>query len=256
MYSTTIMETSFPKAWERAVQFVSKSPLELKFGGGTEIKKARDSQVSIILDKNAVQEALNEQYHPSDPFCSKDKIKLYKQEYKAGFDATTFDYTYRDRLENTFLFDDDYPINQIDILRNGLQKQIDEGIGSNRNVAILFNPMIDNFSGKATPCFNEILVRWEGNNQCSVHTTFRSHDLASAWNANMLALTEFINEEVVKPCGCKIVYWSEHNFSLHIYKYNLSIVDSMIKINRNPQLINKQKEYDRIVASGLPLRWD
>ena len=191
MYATTIIETSSMKAWERAMLFVANSPTRLKFGGDTEVKHALDSQVSIILDEYAINECLNEQYHPSDPFCTPDRIKEYKKEYAKGFDASIFDYTYRDRLECGFRFDDDYPINQIDILRQGLQKQIMEQMGSNRNIAILFNPKIDNFCGKAIPCWNEVLIRWERTGYCSVHTTFRSHEL-SAWNANMLALSEFI----------------------------------------------------------------
>lgn len=244
------------KAWERAMLFVANSPLRLKFGGGTEVKHALDSQVSIILDENAVNELLNEQWHPSDPFCTKDRIALYKQEYRKGFDASTFDYTYRDILEQGFGNAKRYkPINQINILREGLQRQIDENMGSNRNIAILFNPVIDNFSGKATPCFNEILVRWEKEGYCSVHTTFRSHDLASAWNPNMLALTEFINEDIAKSCGCKILYWSEHNYSLHIYKYDLQIVNEIKRVNRilnrNPALVTKQEIYDNISSGNI-----
>ena len=59
MYATTIMDTSAIKAWERAMIFIANSPLRLKFGGGTEVKHALDSQVSIILDKNAIDELLN-----------------------------------------------------------------------------------------------------------------------------------------------------------------------------------------------------
>lgn len=251
MYATTIIETSFSKAWERAMIFVSKSQLNLIFGGGDEIKRARDSQVSIILDTNAIKAALYEQWHPSDPFCTKNRIKEYKKEYKKGFPADTFDYTYRDILENGFGNAKRYKaINQIDILKNGLQKQIDEQMGSNRNVAVIFNPSVDNLSGKATPCWNEILVRWESDNKCSVHTTFRSHDLASAWNANIMAMAEMIYEEIVNPCGCEILYWSEHNYSLHIYEYDLHIINKMMKVNRNPALIAKQEKYDNI-SSGV-----
>ena len=258
MYATTIIDTSAMKAWERAMNFVAKSPQRLKFGGGNEIKHALDSQVSIILDQNAIGELLNEQWHPSDPFCTPERVKAYKAEYKNGFDASIFDYTYRDRLENGFCIDHDmynsynnYPLNQIDILREGLQKQIDEQMGSNRNIAVIFNPEIDNYSGMAIPCWNEVLIRWEKEGYCSVHTTFRSHDLASAWNSNMLAITEFINEEICKPCGCKILYWSEHNYSLHIYEYDLPIVGNMIIMGRNPALILKQTQYDNIVRGAV-----
>ena len=250
MYATTIIDTSAMKAWERAMLFVANSPLKLKFGGGTEVKHALDSQVHIILDKNAIDELLNEQWHPSDPFCTPERVKAYKEEYKKGFPADTFDYTYRNRLEQGFCFDDGYGLNQITILKQGLQKQIDEQMGSNRNIAVLFNPIIDNFSGKAIPCWNEILVRWEKEGYCSIHTTFRSHDM-SAWNANMLAISEFVNEEIAKPCGCKILYWSEHNYSLHIYEYDLHIVNEMVKINRNPALVTKQERYNDIALCNI-----
>ena len=256
MYATTIIETSAMKAWERAMLFIANSPLELKFGGGTEVKHALDSQVHIILDKNAVNELLNEQWHPSDPFCTPDRVKAYKAEYRKGFDASVFDYTYRDILECSFVRQttpytgDAKLINQIDVLRNNLQIQINEQMGSNRNIAVLFNPGVDNFSGKAIPCWNEILVRWEREGYCSVHTTFRSHD-TSAWNANMLALVEFVYEEIVKPCGCKILYWSEHNYSLHIYNYNLYIINEMVKVSRNPNLAIIQERYDNISSGNI-----
>lgn len=272
MYATTIIETSAMKAWEKAMYFVANSPSRLKFGGGTEVKHALDSQVHIILDKNAVDELLNEQWHPSDPFCTPERVKAYKQEYKKDFPADTFDYTYRDRLERGFqitvpkrlsfirkilnvLSGDTTKskqkyINQIDILKEGLQKQIDEQMGSNRNVAVLFNPSHDNFSGKAIPCWNEVLIRWEKEGYCSIHTTFRSHDM-SAWNANMLALTKFIYEEIVKPCGCKILWWSEHNYSLHIYEYDLHIVNEMVKVNRNLNLTAIQEKYDNISSGNI-----
>lgn len=244
MYSKTIIETSAMIAWEKAMEFVAYSPLKLKFGGGTEIKHALDSQVSIILDNNAIDELLNGQWHPSDPFCTPERVRLYKQEYKTEFPADTFDYTYRNVLEHGFVTKGGAHVNQIDMLRKGLQKQIDEQMGSNRNIAVLFNPSVDNFSGKATPCFNEILVRFESEGYCSVHTTFRSHDLATAWNANMLALTEFVNDEIAKACGCKIKYWSEHNYSLHVYEHDLYVYENIKKVSRNPSLYTLQNKYD------------
>ena len=241
------------KAWERAMIFVAKSPLQLKFGGSTEVKHAVDSQVTIILDENAINEALNEVVHPSDPFCTPTKINLYKLEYKKQFDPSSFDYTYRDILEHGFRHrtHPNVSINQIEILRDGLQKQADEKLGSNRNIAVLFNPAVDNFSNKAVPCFNEILVRWESKCQCSVHTTFRSHDLATGWNPNMLAMSEFVNKEIAKPAGCKIKYWVEHNYSLHIYNYDLHIVQGIQIVNRTPSLAAKQEIYNNVAEDDM-----
>lgn len=271
MYATTILETSMMKAWEQAMLFVADSPLKLTFGGGTEVKYARDSQTTIILNENAVQEALAKKWHPSDPFCSKSRIELYIQEYKQGFDANKFDYTYRNILENSFerhttknniqskiakLFgfnlSTSESINQLDILRKGLQKQINDQMGSNRNIAVLFNPAKDNFFSKSIPCFNEILIRWESEGYISVHTTFRSHDLATAWNPNMIALTNFIQEEIAKPYDCKIKYWAEHNYSLHIYDYDLHIAHNMIHVYPNPSLSGIHNYLDALTSKYSP----
>lgn len=272
MYSKVIIDTSFPKAWERAVCFVRQSKQKLNFGGGTENKHAVDSGCEIILDNNAIQDVLNHITHPSDPFATPDKIKEYLKEYEAGFDASRFDYTYRDRLERGFhiegeleeelrhksqyitnpLFSDIHPngysghrfLNQLKVLKYGLQKQINEDLSSNRNVAILFNPLIENFSGKSTPCWNEVLVRYEKNNEVSIHTLFRSHDLFGAWESNMIAIVTMLNEEIIKPCNCQIKYVKEHNFSLHIYEYDLPQANNIKIIPRNPMFQRLQTKYD------------
>jgi thymidylate synthase len=240
MYSKTIISCSFPKAWEEAVKFVRTSPMTIEFGGGSERKPAVDSQTSIILDRNAILDVLAWKVHPSDPFGTPVKISEYLKEYQAGFDASRFDYTYRDRLEHGFNH------NQLGILRVGLQTQLQEKLSSNRNIAVLFNPEIENFSGKATPCLNEILIRYEGNNEVSIHTTFRSHDLFQAWESNTIAVITMLNEEIVKPCGCTIKFLSEHNYSLHIYKHNLEQANGIKEVSINPQLRAIQEKYNSI----------
>jgi len=260
MYGTTIIETSFKHAWERAMRFVHESPQVFTFGGGSEIKHAVDSQTNFLLDRNAVAGAIAGKYHPSDPFCSPVKNVEYRKEYTAEFDSATFDYTYYDLAVNGFrryqptaglkerlvkkLFHlDTYTtsnVDQIAILRDGLQKQIDEQLQSNRNVAVLFNPAVVNYSKKTIPCLNFIQVRWEGGNRCSTHTLFRSHDLGTAWNSNLLTASWFVDRDIAKPCGCVIDSWDEKNTSLHIYDYDLPIVDNMITVHRNPALQSRQ----------------
>jgi len=268
MYGTIIIDNSLPHAWERAMRFVGESPEIFTFGGGSEVKHAVDSQTDFILTHNAVAEAIAGMYHPGDPFCSPQKNKAYRKEYTAEFDPSAFDYTYYNLLVEGFkrykpaeglknrivkkLFGlDTYTtsnIDQIAILRDGLEKQIDEQLQSNRNVAVLFNPAVDNFSGNTIPCFNEILVRWEGGTRCSVHTLFRSHDLGTAWNSNMITASWFVNREIAKPCGCTINSWDEKNFSLHIYNYDLPIIDTMPLVLRNPKL---QVMQDKLMYNSL-----
>ncbi len=247
MYAKTIRSVSFAKAWEEAVKFVRSSPEKLKFGGGKEIKHAVDSQCTIILDEHAVRDILRHEVHPSDPFATPLKLKEYISEYTDEYDASRFDYTYYNILKGGFK-EYVFPaaFDQIQALRVGLAKQVRESLSSNRNVAVLWNPVVHTYSEKATPCWNEISIRWKCKGQVQIFWTFRSHDLFSAWGGNTVAMTEFLNREVVKPCNCEIVEVIENNYSLHIYDYDLPKANEIKTVQINPALQRLQDKYDRI----------
>jgi len=231
----TITGNDIRIVWQDAIEYILKHGTIMEFGGENERKKAYDSSINFYLTKDAVKQALDGQVHPDDPFATPKKLKEYLKEYRRGFDASVFDYTYLDRLTNGFSYrreDQLYfgenrlsyrfkPIDQLEILKNGLREQIDDELPSNRNIAILYNPGIDNYSGLSRPCFNEILIRWEGEidgqNYASVHTLFRSHDIGVGWNSNMYGIGNMIYSEVMLPNDCEILYWNEKNFSAHIY---------------------------------------
>lgn len=274
MYAKTIPSVSFPKAWEEAVKFVRESPEKLTFGGGKEVKHAVDSQTTIILDEHAVREVFGHVVHPSDPFATPKKLQEYINEYSDAYDASKFDYTYYDILKRgykKYYIDSKYSssidtllgtekngdfflmqdFNQVEALKVGLQKQVDENLSSNRNVAVLWNPVVHTYSTKAQPCWNEVLVRYvpsdhPGLRGVKIYNHFRSHDLFAAWEGNMIAMIEFLNREVVKPCGCEIVEIVETNFSLHIYEYDLPQAFMVKTIPVNPALQRLQDKYDRI----------
>ncbi|MDO9353944.1 MAG: hypothetical protein Q7T55_09625 [Solirubrobacteraceae bacterium] len=253
MYAKTIRSVSFAKAWEEAVKFVRKSPEKLTFGRGKEVKHAVDSQCTIILDEHAVRDVLNHVVHPSDPFATPLKLKEYIAEYTDEYDASRFDYTYYNIHKEGYIaygtcLTNPYniPFNQIEALRFGLDKQCKERLSSNRNVAVLYNPVIHTYSDKAQPCWNEVMVRWKCEGQAQIYWTFRSHDLFSAWEGNTVAITEFLNREVVKPCGCEIVEICEFNYSLHIYDYDLPKANEIKILQINPALQRLQNKYDRI----------
>lgn len=230
--------------WQDAIEYILKHGQIREFGGGTERKKAYDTSINFLLNEHAVEDALNGRVHPDDPFATPRKLKEYLKEYQHGFDASVFDYTYRNRLEEGFCYRRQNvinalsynfkPIDQLEILRNGLKEQIEEQLGSNRNIAVLYHPGIDNFSNLSKPCFNEILVRWEGeiNGQdyVSVHTLFRSHDIGVGWNSNNYGISNMINNEVVLPNDCKILYWDEKNFSAHVYVNDEQVLRGIRKI--------------------------
>ncbi len=256
MYAKTIKSVSFPKAWEEAVKFVRKSPEKLTFGGGKEVKHAVDSQCTIILDEHAVREVLGQVTHPSDPFATPAKLKEYIAEYTDEYDASKFDYTYYDLLKNGFkkhmrneprhkdcIF---HSFNQVGSLRDGLEKQCKEKLSSNRNVAVLYNPVIHTYSPKSAPCWNEVLVRWKQEGEVQIYWTFRSHDLFSAWGGNTVAMVTFLDRDIVKPCGCEIVEICEFNYSLHIYNYDLPAAMKIKEVQVNPALQRLQDKYDRI----------
>lgn len=256
MYAKTIRSTSFPLAWQWTVEFVRKSPEKIVFGGDKEIKHAVDSQCTIILDEHAVRDVLNHVVHPSDPFATPNKLREYISEYSDAYNSTKFDYTYYDILKRGFFVTNanspkESFLNQIDLLREWLQKQIDENLSSNRNVAVLFNPVVNAHSNKSTPCWNEVLIRYipsdhHGMRGAKIYNHFRSHDLGTAWEGNMVAMIEFLNRDIVKPCGCEIVEIVETNFSLHIYDYDLPAMNKIKKLQVNPALQSLQDKYNRI----------
>lgn len=87
------------------------------------------------------------------------------------------------------------------------------------------------------------MIRWKKEKEVQLYWTFRSHDLFSAWEGNTVAMTEFINRDVVKPCGCEIVEICEFNYSLHIYDYNIKEAMNIKEIQINPALQRLQERY-------------
>lgn len=254
MLPLTIVDTSFAKAWERAVKTVLKFGDPLSFGGGSEIKTAIDSQINFALDKNAVQEILQLKHHPSDPFATEGRMSEYIKEYQKDFDADTFDYTYRNRLEKGFAVTDYESgtinnLNQLELLRKGLESQREQQLSSNRNVAVLYNPSID-YNRATTPCWNHVLVRYLKDDYVSFYYLFRSHDLFTAWEPNMMAITNMLNEEVAKPNGCKIQSIFEFNYSLHIYSYDTEQAANIKTVPRNPMLSARQHSLNEFNVIG------
>jgi thymidylate synthase len=66
-----------------------------------------------------------------------------------------------------------------------------------------------------------IWLRWYEPNIVDVHYSWRSRDLYGAWPSNIVALTEMLNIEVIKPNNCIIGRIIDYSDSLHIYDYDL-----------------------------------
>jgi thymidylate synthase len=72
-----------------------------------------------------------------------------------------------------------------------------------------------------------IQVRYVGEQKVDVHWHFRSRDLISAWQANVIALTECINREVVWPNNCRLARIIDYSDSLHLYNNMQNVVNEV-----------------------------
>lgn len=142
-------------------------------------------------------------------------VKAWDDEEMINCD--NFVYTYPERVFN-------YPENQFNIIRDRLLNNI----GSNRGVAVLYNPTID-YDREDIPCLNwlQATVR---NNKLRLHCMFRSNDIYGAWPSNMLLLSYLgykLSEELENVSFLGIDY---HCSSAHYYKTDEEAVKKIIGV--------------------------
>lgn len=120
-------------------------------------------------------------------------------------DEDSFIYTYPERLQNY------QGRNQLIDIVNRLKQDI----GSNRAVAVTFNPFLDN-ERDDIPCLQLIqaLVR---NDKLILSVYFRSNDLYGAFPSNMMFLT-YLGMKIADELGVQFDYIDYHCSSLHIYE--------------------------------------
>lgn len=228
-----IEDTDFSSAWARAVRRVLLEGTDKVIGDRTERKPIRDVCAVIELTGNAIGQIENHKIHPQFPFRF---IDQYVQEYTPEFqekymnaenETIKFTYTYYDRL--TYRAD----VNQLITLREGLKEQITTGISSNRNQAITWIPGID-AGHPAAPCLQRIWIRHIKDRGVEVHLTWRSRDLFTAWQANIIAIIDMLNRDVIRPNNCQIVRLIDFSNSLHIYKSDLDAAEKVKLVGVNP----------------------
>ena len=120
-------------------------------------------------------------------------------------DEDSFVYTYPERLQNY------QGRNQLIDIVNRLKQDK----GSNRAVAVTFNPFIDN-KQEDIPCLQLIqaLVR---DDKLILCVYFRSNDLYGAFPSNMMFLT-YLGMKIANELGVQFDYIDYHCSSLHIYE--------------------------------------
>ena len=221
-----IDDKNFHNAWARSVRAVIRIGTDLTIGDRAEPKPIKDiSPVIIELTKGAIGQIERRELHPKFPFRL---IDQYCEEFTTDAPTDQFEYTYYDRLTNSS------GINQLEVLRDGLNDQIITGISSNRNHGITWIPEID-AGHPSPPCLQRIWVRYIGNDEVEVHLTWRSRDLFTAWQANIIAIIDMLNREVILPNGCRIVKLVDVSNSLHIYKSDCNAAGYVEPVPTNPQ---------------------
>ena len=134
-----------------------------------------------------------------------DYVTSLDDEHQIYLDDDGFIYTYSERLQNY------QGRNQLKDIINRLKQDI----GTNRAVAVTFNPFIDN-KRDDIPCLQLIqaLVR---NDKLILSVYFRSNDLYGAFPSNMMFLT-YLGMKIANELDVKFDYIDYHCSSLHIYE--------------------------------------
>lgn len=220
MISPTIFieEQSFPNAYARAVRFVVRKGKKMTIGDAIEPKPIRDVCGFFVLTGDAIRQIEDRELHPqfpfqlANPYCD-EFTREYLSEYIEKPDQEQFSYIYIKRL----MMYGDGDIDQIKRLRAKLATQIDTGIASNRDQAITWQVATD-IDSSVSPCLQRIWIRHVGGRDVEVYLTWRSRDLYTAWQVNIIALIDMLNREVIHPNNCRIVKLVDYSNSLHVYE--------------------------------------
>jgi thymidylate synthase len=123
-------------------------------------------------------------------------------------------------ITNPMFMEDDgkwETIDQIAYLYDAIREQRIEQKSQNYSLATTWYPDTDGLEYPSSPCLQIIQLRWNPDNLIDMHLMWRSRDLYNAWQANIIAITDMINKEVIIPNECKLNRITDYSTSLHIY---------------------------------------
>ena len=238
-YSPTMLirEDNFHNAWARAVRNVLRDGKPMTIGDISEPKPIRDACVLFELTGDAIRQIEDRELHPQFPFRHIDQYcKEYTREFLEKYvkkpEEKRFSYLYFERLA---MYEN---IDQIRGLCKRLAIQKETGITSNRDQAITWQPKID-LGNASPPCLQRIQIRYLDDDNAEVHLTWRSRDLYTAWQVNIIAIIDMLNREVIRPNGCRIIKIIDFSDSLHIYDSDSKEAEKVKLLPANPQMMGR-----------------
>lgn len=229
-----IQETNFSNAWARAVRQVLRDGYKITIGDTAEPKPVRDACALIELTGDAIGQIENHELHPQfpfrhvDPYCE-EFTREYLDAYIDKPERERFSYLYFERLSMYEKY-----VDQLDDLRWQLSAEMASGISTNRHQAITWKVQTDLLS-PSPPCLQRIWIRYLGDDCVEVHMDWRSRDLFTAWQANIIALINMMNREVIRPNGCRIVKLVDYSDSLHIHESDVAAARDVKMVLVSPQ---------------------
>lgn len=229
-----INESDFNMAWTKLISNLIKSGEESIIGDHNDQHTVIGSCGMIQLSGNAIKQIESFEIHPDYPFKA---IRQYADQFTYEWQNKNgtggFSYTYFSRL--TDYNNENYNvIDQLDDLRYGLKKQIDNNMSSNRNHAITWTPELDSYSS-SPPCLQSLNVKYVGNNKVDIFLYWRSRDAYTAWQSNLIAIVEMINKYVIRPNSVTIRSLIDFCNNYHIYNSDFATVKQVKFIPLNPQ---------------------
>ena len=233
----TIEETNFHNAYARAVRQVIRDGTPIIIGTKKEPKPILDSPAVIMISGKGIRQIEDREIHPQFPFrlvdqyCEEFTYDFQRKYLNAAIETLKFSYTYFDRLVN---YQSRYSVtDQLKELNTCLKIQTETYNPSNRCQAITWHPHLD-CNSDSPPCLQRIWVRYAGDNKVDVHFDWRSRDLFTAWQVNIIALIDMLNREVIRPNNCVIHTITEFIDSLHIYTSDLAEAEEVRPIPVSP----------------------
>lgn len=234
-----IEERNFHNAWAKAIHAVLKEGPDLVIGGGDERKPIKDSCMLISMTGTAIKQIEARELHPLYPFrrieeyCN-EYTRPFLDEYRSKTETERFSYLYFERLARYEPPSSSSRSDQITLLKDALAEQIKQKITSNRSQAITWYVPID-MQRSSPPCLQRVQIRYIPDHTVDVHLTWRSRDLYTAWQSNIICITEMLNREVIKPNNCRIVRIIDYSDSLHLYARDIEDARKVTLVPVSPQ---------------------